>query len=144
MLDYYRFKEAVDLFAHHRDEEARRILADLQARHIEICDENAALHARIREFESILYLAKNMVFDGVCYWLLTGSVRQGPFCRFCYERNGALLRLVQCSRADEDEWACPGCGMFHDRSGRQAKKAVPASGEARIAKVIPFASRAGS
>jgi hypothetical protein len=140
MLNYYRFKEVLELFSQNREEEARRILMDLQARHITLCDENAALRARIREFESVLYLAKNMIFDGVCYWLLTGSVRQGPFCRSCYERNGAMFRLVQLEPPNDGEWTCPSCGTFHERSGKPPKAGRRAPG---LAKIIPFAPRAG-
>ena len=131
MLEYYRYKEVSDLFAQNRGEEARRLLADLQARYIAMCDENATLRLRIQEFENVLYMANNLVFDGVSYWLLTGSIKQGPFCRMCYEREGALFRLEQA----DDELLCPVCNAYCARP--PVRREMPARA-ARGTKIIPF------
>ncbi len=131
MLNYYRFKEVSDLFAQNRNEEARALLAELQARYITVCDENSNLRLRIQEFENTLYLANNMVFDGQTYWLITGSIKQGPFCPQCYDREGALVRLHHL----DDAWACAACNLTLERNGLQRPAAHRAS---RTAKVIPF------
>ena len=132
MLEYYRYKEVSDLYAQNRDEEARGILMELQARYIAMCDENATLRLRIQEFEDVLYMANNLVFDGFSYWLLTGTVRQGPFCQACYEREGALLRLERL----DDEMVCPVCNASCASAPvrRETLRRVP-----RTAKIIPFA-----
>jgi len=132
MLEYYRYKEVSDLYAQNRGEEARRLLADLQARYIAMCDENAALRLRIQEFENVLYIANNLVFDGASYWLLTGSIRQGPFCRMCYEREGALFRLEPA----DGEMLCPVCNACFERT--PARREMPARAP-RGTKIIPFA-----
>ena len=31
--------------------------------------------------------------NGGFYWLITGSIKQGPFCPTCYDRDGLLMRL---------------------------------------------------
>ena len=132
MLEYYRYKEVSDLYAQNRVEEARRMLMELQVRYITMCDENATLRLRIQEFENVLYMANNLVFDGFSYWLLTGSVRQGPFCQLCYEREGALFRLEHM----DDELVCPVCNSLCGQAPvrREMSRRAP-----RAAKIIPFA-----
>ena len=132
MLDYYKYKEINELYAQNRDEEARRMLMDMQARYIALCDENATLRTRVQEFENVLYLANNLIFDGFCYWLLTGSIKQGPFCQSCYEREGALIRLEH----GDGEWSCPVCNAVCDRASFQQN--IPRRAP-RTAKIIPFA-----
>jgi len=132
MLQYYRFKKVSELYAQNRCEEAREILAELQARYIALCDENANLCLRVQEFESTLYLANNMFFDGHCYWLITGSIKQGPFCPTCYDREGALIRLHHL----DAEWTCAVCNTTLERTALQPRVAKPES--TRSAKVIPF------
>lgn len=132
MLEYYRYKEVSDLYAQQRPDEARRLLMDLQARYIAMCDENATLRMRVQEFENILYMAKNLIFDGSKYWLITGTIKQGPFCQACHDREGALIRLEEAG----DEWLCPVCGAGCDRHpapGNLPRRAP------RTAKIVPFA-----
>ncbi|AGW12122.1 hypothetical protein DGI_0185 [Megalodesulfovibrio gigas DSM 1382 = ATCC 19364] len=105
MLDYYLFKQVYDLFVENRFEEARSLLAELQSRFIEMADENEQLKVQLREFEDILYLARNVEFDGMSYWLKTGTVRQGPFCQTCFDRDGQLHRLQE----TPDLLVCPAC-----------------------------------
>lgn len=133
MLDYYHFKEINDLFLKGQHEEARHLLIDMQARYIALCDENAMLKLQVREMEDVLFLAKNLVFDGFCYWLVTGNIKQGPFCQHCYNREGALIRLD----TGQDEWRCPICGVAHERllnkiQQGQGRRAL------RQATIIPF------
>ena len=131
MLHYYQFKEVSELYAQNRSEKARELLADLQARYITVCDENANLRLRIQEFENLFYLAKNMIFDGRFYWLITGSIKQGPFCPHCYDCEGALIRLHH----REDDWVCSVCNLTLEH----AQHRPAPHREARSAKVIPFA-----
>ena len=93
MLDYYRFKSVHDLFVKGRMDEAYQELAELQRRYVTLCDENTTFKMQLQEFEDILYLARNLAYDGEFYWLETGSIRQGPFCPNCYTRDGLLMRL---------------------------------------------------
>ena len=66
MLDYYRFKEIHDLFMKGKTEEARHVLMEMQSRYVSLCDENTMLKMQVQEFEDILYLSRNLVFDGFC------------------------------------------------------------------------------
>jgi hypothetical protein len=93
MLEYHRFKTVSDLFGKGLHEEARLELAKLQRRYVSLCDENITCKMQIQEYEDILYLARNLIQDSGCYWLVTGSIRQGPFCPACYDRDGLLMRL---------------------------------------------------
>ena len=134
MLDYYLFKEINDLFLKGKHEEARRQLMDLQARYIALSDENTMLKLQVQEMEDILYLAKNLIFDGFCYWLITGNIKQGPFCQHCYNREGALIRLD----TQQDEWVCPICGAVHERLLRRLSQDQSLRRTQQFAKIIPF------
>ena len=122
MLDYYRFKEIHDLFMKGKTEEARHVLMEMQSRYVSLCDENTMLKMQVQEFEDILYLSRNLVFDGFCYWLITGNIKQGPFCQSCYNRDGVLVRLAA---AHDGKWQCATCGATYEREPRYG---VPAPG----------------
>ena len=94
MLDYYKFKQIADLFGKGQEDEALLHLAELQHRYVALSDENISYRMQIQEYEDILYLARNLFFDGRFFWLATGPVKQGPFCAECYNRDGLLVRLA--------------------------------------------------
>ncbi|MBQ4132208.1 MAG: hypothetical protein IJD04_00535 [Desulfovibrionaceae bacterium] len=133
MLDYYLYKNVLDLFKQGRLEDAKSVLMELQAKHIALADENSILKAQLQEYEDILYISKNLIFDGSCYWLMTGSIKQGPFCEKCYSGAGILIRLIDGKRG----MRCPMCGEVH-RSAEETvaapRRAVSGSG-----KILPFA-----
>lgn len=119
MLEYFRFKEIHELYLKGDIEEARHQMSELQARYVNLCDENATLRAQIQGYEDILHLARSLVFDGIFYWLITGSVKQGPFCPVCYNRDGLLLRLT-------DDGVCRHCLTCGSRFSRsQAPLPIP-------------------
>lgn len=150
MLDYYRFKTVGELFRQGKEEEALLELAQLQRRYVALCDENTTLKLQAQEYEDILYLSRNLAFDGEFYWLTTGSVRQGPFCPSCYNKDGLLMRLS----GEANERFCSTCRERFDRLPlEKAASAMAASSisnfddalflpvlehGSRRAKVIPF------
>lgn len=109
MLDYYRYKEVLELFDKENVDRAKCVLMELQAKHIALADENNILKAQLQEYEDILYISKNLIFDGSCYWLITGSIKQGPFCEKCYSGAGILIRLIDARNG----MRCPMCGESH-------------------------------
>ncbi len=111
MLDYYLFKQVQDLFLEGKSKKARRILKELQDKYIELCDENMLLKTQVQEFEDILYLAKNLEYDGRSYWLKTGTIKQGPFCQNCFDKEGLLIRLYE----NDVNWKCLTCGEEYER-----------------------------
>lgn len=116
MLEYYRFKVIHKLFLKGKTEEACIQLRELQKRYVDLCEENAVLKANSREYEDILFLARNFVFDGTFYWLLTGNIKQGPFCPNCYSKDGQLVRITEMSPR-----RCTNCGeLFKDARQRNA------------------------
>ena len=133
MLDYHRFKEVDELYAQGRQDEARHLLMDMQGRYIAVCDENAMMCMQVHEFEDILYLAKNLVFDGFCYWLVTGSIKQGPFCQNCYNREGALIRLD----TNNGKGTCSICGHVMERDPRLTRPTHPRTSKSG-ARILPF------
>lgn len=104
MLEFYRFREVHELFSRGLIDDARIALAELQQRYITLCDENNVLKQQVREFEDVLHLSRNLVFDGSVYWLITGKIKQGPFCQDCYNSEGLLIRLT-------DSPGCRQCGQ---------------------------------
>ena len=58
MLDYYRYKEVLQLFDSNKITEAKSALMELQARHIALADENTILKTQLQEYEDILYISK--------------------------------------------------------------------------------------
>lgn len=93
MLDYYKFKEVSELFLTGKTREAKQQLQALQTKYISLCDEVSALKQQVNEFDDILHLSQNLLFDGNYYWLKTGTVRHGPFCATCCKEEGLLIRL---------------------------------------------------
>jgi hypothetical protein len=109
MLEYYRFKVIHNMFLKGQVEAACLQLRELQKRYLELCEENAVLKSNIREYEDILFLARNFCFDGTFYWLMTGSIRQGPFCAQCYNHNGQIVRITEAH-----PFRCPNCGAVFE------------------------------
>ena len=139
MLDYYRYKDVLELFVNGQTEEAKYLLMELQARHIALTDENSNLKTQVQEYEDILFISKNLLFDGSSYWLMTSGVKQGPFCRNCYSQDGQLIRLVETS----DAWRCPNCNSLRVQNMHGEEllpEAVNHNGmkSIRPGKVIPF------
>jgi cell division protein FtsB len=58
MLEFFRFKEIHDLYLRGQVEEARHQLSELQARYVNLCDENTMLRTQIQGYEDILYLSR--------------------------------------------------------------------------------------
>jgi hypothetical protein len=107
---------------------------ELQARYIALYDEVCVLKKQVQDFEDILFLSQNLVADGEQYWLRTGSVRHGPFCKPCYEYTGKLIRL----ESHKSVWRCPYCGLLHNRSPASPTTLAASSPLSRQGKIIPF------
>lgn len=145
MLDYERFKLINDLFRQGRGDEARSQLMELQSHCIALRDEMHILKTQVQEFEDIIFLSKSLHFDRQFYWIKIASVKQGPFCPQCYERDGSLMRL----ESRRNVLLCPYCGAEHLRAAMCALEGAPSennTGDAnqlstlpRQARVIPFA-----
>jgi hypothetical protein len=134
MLDYCTFKEIHELFIRGHFEEARRILMELQARYIALYDEVGVLKKQVQEFEDILFLAQNLITEGEQYWLRTGSLKHGPFCKPCYDYTGKLIRL----ESHKNVWRCPYCGLLHSRASASRMALAVNSPLVRQGKIIPF------
>ncbi|MDL2316977.1 hypothetical protein LJC59_07870 [Desulfovibrio sp. OttesenSCG-928-A18] len=130
MLDYYRFKTVSDLFMKGKTEEARLELAELQRRYVALCDENTTFKMQIQEYEDILYLARNLILENGFYWLITGSVKQGPFCPHCYNSEGLLMRLM----GAPEERCCPTCRQdFELPAAQQHSSPLAAAADGTVA-----------
>lgn len=118
MLEYFRSKEIHDLYSRGQVEDARHQLSELQAQYVNLCDENAMLRTQIQGYEDILYLSRSLIFDGIFFWLITGCIKQGPFCPVCYNRDGLLLRLTD----DGTSRHCLTCGSRFNRANVPAER----------------------
>ena len=134
MLDYYTFKKIHALFMQGHFEEARRMLMELQARYIALCDEVNVLKQQVQEFEDIIFLAQNLMTEGEQYWLRTGGVKHGPFCKPCYEYTGKLIRLEN----HKNVWRCPYCGLLYSREPVSRMALAANSPPVRQGKILPF------
>lgn len=136
MLEYYRFKEIYELFMKGKQDDAKHLLMDLQSSYIQVCDENSTLRSQVQEFEDILYLSKNLIFDGNYYWLITGNFKQGPFCQSCYNSHGLLIRLNDI----DDQRKCYHCGSQFQPEEQKIvpKKEDTVARALHPAKVIPL------
>ena len=141
MLEYFRFKEIHDLYTSGQIEDARHQLSELQARYVNLCDENAVLRTQIQGYEDILYLSRSLIFDGIFFWLITGSIKQGPFCPVCYNRDGLLLRLTD----DGASRHCLTCGSQFKRAQTPTAPHLPRQavsgmmqGDASSESALPF------
>lgn len=141
MLEYYRFKQVADLFLAGKHDEAKLQLAELQRLYVKLCDENLTRRTQLQEYEDILYLERNLYSDGRYYWLVTGGIKQGPFCPSCYNKDGLLVRLA----GEPHERYCTYCQQ--NFSSEPLAAAVPQEPEEkrdmgpppqRRGKVIPF------
>jgi len=132
MLGYWKFKEISELFIWGHFEAARRMLMQVQAHYIALHDEVSVLKKQVQELEDILFLSQNLSAEGEQYWLQTGSIRHGPFCRPCYEYIGKLVRL----ESHKTVWRCPYCGFAHSRE--PAPRMAANGSLTRPGKVIHF------
>lgn len=132
MQDFYKFKEISDLIHRGQVEEANLLLASIQAKYIYVCDQNNFLRTQLQQLEETLFFAKNLYFDEICYWLNTGGIKQGPFCKQCYEQDGALIRL----EPHNSLWICPTCQTVHQRKHTPLAKPAP-----QLAKVFSITGR---
>ena len=137
MLDYYKYKKVLGFFCQGKLEEAKSTLMELQAGHIALSDENSILKTQLQEYEDILYIAKNLVFDGSCYWLITGTIKQGPFCKKCYSGAGILIRLID-GRAG---LRCPMCASTYLLENFEEEASVKEAMGSQT-KIIPFVRQA--
>ena len=134
MLAYSTFKEIHALFTQGHFEAARRMLMELQARYIALCDEVAILKKQVQEFEDILFLSQNLVTEGEQYWLRAGGIKHGPFCKACYDYTGKLIRL----ESHKNVWRCPYCGLLHSRTSTPQPALAVTSLLMRQVHILPF------
>jgi sarcosine oxidase delta subunit len=134
MSEYWNFKAIHELLLQGQYEQARLLLMELQARYIALHDEVRVLKEQVQEFEDILYLSQNLVAEGEQYWLRTGGVRHGPFCKPCYEYTGKLIRLA----GHKKVWRCPYCGLLYSREQSPSGLSAVNSPFMRQGKTLPF------
>jgi len=132
MLHYRLFKEINDLFASGRDEQARRLLMELQSRSIALHDELHLLQTRLKTMEEAMRLSCNLFRRNGLYWLKAQEVDLGPFCPRCYDHEGGLIRLERSDGALH----CPYCHTVITCPPPFEEEAAPIP----RARIIPFAN----
>ncbi|MDK2956397.1 MAG: hypothetical protein PWQ57_1893 [Desulfovibrionales bacterium] len=129
MLKAQAFKQAQQLFAQGKVQEATELLEHLQEEYVTLCDENKALRSQLSEVAEVLDMSEHMEFDGQKYWINEENERKGPFCQICYDRDGLLIRLQERSR----HFLCHGCGSHYPRADSANGDATP---EAQVQKRV--------
>ena len=140
MLNYYRFHEIEALISKNKIDEACVALRALQQSYMSLNDEAARLRNQVHYLEELLYISRNLIFDGDAYWLISEGQKQGPFCPKCYHENGSLIRLrVEGLDSFEivqsrERWVCAHCGSSITPESESKKSQTTKTN----AKVIPF------
>jgi hypothetical protein len=111
VLKAQAFKQAQQLFAQGKIQQATELLEHLQEEYVTLCDENKTLRSQLSEVAEVLDMSEHMEFDGQKYWIIEDNERKGPFCQLCYDRDGLLIRLQEKSR----HFLCHGCGSHYPR-----------------------------
>jgi len=140
MLNYYRFYEVEKLINQGNHHEACDTIKELQQGYAALSDEAARLRNQVHYLEELLYISRNLLFDGDAYWLISEGQKQGPFCPKCYHDNGSLIRLrIEGLDSFEillskERWICGHCGTsITPESDVEKTKTTEQS-----AKIIPF------
>ncbi len=138
MFDYYKFYEVENLLSQGRIKEVQQNLKNLKQEFLNLQDEVGKLRNQNHYLEELLFISRNLIFDGDAYWLISEGQKQGPFCPNCYHQNGSLIRLRVENESDykfnhRELWHCDHCSLVVSPEVEQEKKSVKES-----AKVIPF------
>jgi hypothetical protein len=92
--------------------EAREKILELREAALSLQEENLALKAKFKQFESESQSGRDMYFDRGVYWLRTptddGTNLVGPFCQVCNDRDKKPVRLHRKS-TPEGGWYCAAC-----------------------------------
>lgn len=115
MIHYSHFYKLEKLVHEHKQAEAKQLINSIHTSYYNLQEENAQLHIQIQELKEILFISRNLIFDGDAYWLISEGQKIGPFCPKCYHDNGSLIRL-QMEKLDEfdmiyshEHWTCSHC-----------------------------------
>lgn len=140
MLNYHKFYEVEKLIFDKQFDKARATLKEIQETYLTLNEDNAKLRNQVHYLEELLYISRNLIFDGDAYWLISEGQKQGPFCPNCYHENGSLIRLrVEGLNGfdvhyDKERWVCSHCNKtIRPDQGTGQTNTVKES-----AKVIPF------
>ena len=137
MLHYRLFKEINDLFASGREDQARRLLMEVQSRSIALHDEVNLLQTRLKTLEEAMRLSCNLFRRSGLYWLKAQDINLGPFCPHCYDHEGGLIRLER----SKGTLHCPYCHTVITPQPRFEETDFEDTGEATPrARIIPFAN----
>lgn len=140
MLNYYKFYEVERLIKQGKLDDACNALTELQQNYLALNDDAAKLRNQVHYLEELLYISRNLIFDGDAYWLISEGQKQGPFCPKCYHDNGSLIRL-QVEGIDsfeilqsKERWNCSHCGTVICPESEAEQQQLSTHG----AKIIPF------
>lgn len=140
MLNYYKFYEVENLIKQGKLDEACEALTALQKNYLSLHDDHAKLRNQVHYLEELLYISRNLIFDGDAYWLISEGQKQGPFCPKCYHANGSLIRLrIEGLDSFEilhskERWVCGHCNAIISPEAEPESMQI----DERRAKIIPF------
>lgn len=84
-------------------EATQRIIRMLTAYH--------QLREELAELKKQKQTEAEVICDGTFAWRMEGNRRlAGPFCAYCYNKNGELKKLIDLKKG---QWQCPECERYH-------------------------------
>jgi ribosomal protein L37AE/L43A len=81
-------------------------LADAKIAIAEIQQTLIEKDAELKTAQNQLMIKSTLKWESPYYWLIEGSLKDGPFCQHCYDKNKELIRL---QGNGEGYWECMAC-----------------------------------
>lgn len=119
----------------HKLTEATSLVNTIHTDYYQLQEENTQLRIQLQELKDVLFISRNLIFDGDAYWLISDGQKLGPFCQRCYHTHGSLIRLhVEDTDSIMENWSCSQCNTCITPTMPTDKAPAPR----KRATIIPF------
>jgi len=82
-------------------------ILDVQAKALEVVEENSKLREENKELKEKLKIKENLKNENNAYWIEADGKKDGPFCSCCWDVDKNLVRLHPCG--NPSFYNCPNC-----------------------------------
>lgn len=116
MISNTAFTELRELLQLGHEDEARRVLQNMQAGYLALLEENHHLKLRLEALEELAGVHESGIHEREgAVWVDTPNGVKGPYCALCHSADGSLVRLDR----DGDFHVCPSCQSVYDGAARE-------------------------